>query len=520
MTMLSANGKVLKVVGQVFVNYVTPEKYGAVGDGSTDDTAAFDAMFADTNAHTMILPPNKTYKVQFKNWTIRNRTFIGSNKMTSRITQANTNINTPFMTPGTGCNIGNMCFICGGGNTVRTGLFHFGNDANGTFQPFIGTILHDIYAYCVNNIIGVDISYSQSGSYNLKIEHCKFDSPGIGIRISNLNDLIHQNYISNFYFEDISVKDPYDYGYEFDKAQAGGMMISHGVLIGCSTQLSRANSCGFKLTYGEFVLINPMVFLENSSGTCYSLELDFNKLYVAVALNGVISCFGGILEGVIKNKEFLNFIDWHNVDFVEELGFYEGTDGKRLYSRHLNSSPNTLLFSSRDDLFDTATFSNCSGVKENGLLGRIISLSISDFLQSIFTLDIEITLPAVDKFSTCLLFKFENGFKLLTTASQTLPSAVLVDSDNNEITDFLGPDNSGRKGRITMDDYGNYYSLQNTFDISEADRAKTWKLRFNFPTNYTDGGENAKTEILALNFFENFVKNVNLNVEMIRPRNW
>lgn len=498
--------------------FIHPECYGAKGDNSTDDTEAFDAIFSDANVKSIMLSENKTYKIQFKNWLFENKTLLGANKMTSRLSQVSTNINNPFVTVGLGANIGNMCFICGGGNTQQTGLFHFGADSNGTFRPFIGSIIHDIYAYCVKNIIGFDFSYTSSGSHSVRIEHCKLDAPGIGIRVSNLGDLTHQQYLSNFYFNDIIVNGPYDYGFSFDKSQAGGMMISHGLMTQCSVQLSRSGSCGYKLSYGDYSILNPCVFLENPSGEVFSVELDLDKLYVSVVPNGILNVFGGILEGTIKNKEFLHSINWHGVDFVEEQNFPEGISGHRVYSRHLNTTPNSIFTKSFSEVKTGITLTNATSSEDSGIYGKTLKLVVTDFGVSQVTIKIPIDLPNVEKLTSVFLFELSNGYKFLTSGS--LPSVALTNSSNESILDALGPDPTGKRNRITMDDLEKYYALFGTFDISAADRTKTWYLQVNIPTSFSTANENAFVSILGLNLYEDYIKLADVCVNKVNSPYW
>ena len=499
-------------------DYIHPECYGAKGDNSTDDTAAFDAIFSDANVKSIMLSANKTYKIQFKNWTLKNITLVGADKMSSRLSQMNTNLNKPFVTVGIGVNIGNICFICGGGNTQQTGLFHFGNDENGTFQPFIGSIIHDIHAYCVKNIIGFDFSYSQSGSHTIRIEHCKLEAPGIGVRVSNLGDLTHQQYLSNFYFNDVIVNGPYDYGFSFDKSQAGGMMISHGLMTQCSVQLSRNGSCGYKLSYGDYSILNPCVFVENTNGEVFSVELDLDKLYVAVVPNGVINVLGGILEGTIKNKEFLHSINWQGTDFVEEQNFPSGSSGYRVYSRHLNTSPNSVFAKKLSDTEAGLVLVNATSSVSNGTYGKQIKLVVTDFGVSQVTIKIPIDLPNADKLTSVFLFELSNGYKFLT--SGTLPSAALTNSAGESILDALGPDPTGKRNRVTMDDLEKYYALFGTFDISEADRTKTWYLQVNVPTSFSTANENAFMAILGVNLYEDYVKLADVCINKINSPYW
>lgn len=498
--------------------FIHPECYGAKGDNSTDNTAVFDAIFSDANVKSIMLSANKTYKIQFKNWTLRNITLVGADKMSSRLSQMNTNLNKPFATIGIGVEIGNICFICGGGNTQQTGLFHFGNDENGTFQPFIGSIIHDIYAYCVQNIIGFDFSYTQSGSHTIRIEHCKLDAPGIGVRVTNLNDLTHQSYLSNFYFNDIIVTGPYNYGFSFDKSQAGGMMISHGSLTQCSVQLSRNGSCGYKLSYGDYSILNPCVFVENTSGEVFSVELDLDKLYVPVVPNGILNVIGGILEGTIKNKEFLHSINWYGVDFVEEQNFPEGNSGHRAYSRHLNTTPNSIFTKSFSEVKTGITLTNATSSEDSGDYGKTIKLAVTDFEESQVTIKIPIDLPNVEKLTSVFLFELSNGYKFLTSGS--LPSVALTNSSNESILDALGPDPKGKRNRITMDDLEKYYALVGTFDISETDRTKTWYLQVNIPTNFSTANENAFVSILGVNLYEDYVKLADVCVNKVNSPYW
>lgn len=496
-----------------------PEQYGAYGDNSTDDTDVFDYLFTNNDVKVVKLSENKTYKIQFKNWTFSNKSVIGTNKDTSRLSQMSLNLNTPLFTLGTNCDIGNFTIVCGGGNTVRTGVFHFGADSNGTFRPYIGTRLHDIHAYCVSNTIPVDISYTESGSYNLKVEHCKFDNPGVGIRISNLGDTTHQSYISDFYFEDILVSGPYDYGFEIDKAQSGGMMVSHGIINQFSVQLQRDGSCGFKLTYGDITLVNPTAFIENTSGVVYSVELDFLKSYPSNLVNGIANCYGGILEGIIKNKEYLDKVGWNNTDFVEEEKFSDNLAGIRPSSRHLSTTPVSIYHNTCEEVYKSISLTNGTKQLVDDENGQSIQVSVSDFGQSEVTVDIPIELPNENIFTTLLLFGFTNGFLIRTNHSE-FPKAQLIDANSNTIDDMFGVSLVGEYGRLTMDSYKKYYGYTTSFDITNADRNVAWKLRLSIPTIFSSSVENAKVNLYGFNIFNNCVTIADINLRKARNIEW
>lgn len=497
-----------------------PEQYGAYGDGSTDDTYVFDYLFTTATIKTIQLSANKTYKIQFKNWTFSNKTVIGTNKDSSILTQASANLNTPLFTLGTNCDIGNMTIICGGGNNIRTGLFHFGNNKDGVFTPFIGTRIHDIHAYCVDKIIGVDISYSQSGSYNLKLEHCKFDSPGVGVRISNLGDTTHQSYISDFYFEDILVSGPYSYGLEIDKALTGGMMVSHGLLSQFSAQLQRDGSCGFKLTHGDITLINPTAFIENSTGTVYSIELDFNKINPSNLTNGIISCYGGILEGIIKSKEYLDKVSWKNTDFVEEAKFSDNTSGIRPTSRHLSTTPVSIYHKTAEQTYSSASVTNGTKALVDDKYGQVIEVAVSDFSKDYTEINIPVALPSENFITMEVLLLYTNAFKINDTSGNKFPCLILTDSNGNDIYDVSGISQLGRYGRVTMDMYQTYYGLNACFDITGLDRTSTWKLKVKIPTEYSTAVENAKFQVLGLNVYLQYATLPDLRIETIRNEEW
>lgn len=499
---------------------VVPEQFGAYGNDSNDDTAVFDYLFSNANVKSIVLSANKTYKIQFKNWTLVNKSIYGLNKDSSRLSQASTNLNKPLFTLGTNCDVGNMTIICGGGNTIRTGLFHFGNDEGGTFRPFIGTHIHDIHAYCVNNIIAVDISYASNGSYNLKITHCKFDNPGIGVRISNLGDTTHQSYISDFYFEDILVSGPYSYGFEVDKAQTGGMMVSHGLLSQFSVQLQRNESCGFKLTHSDVTLVNPTAFIENTTGIVYSVELDFDKIYPSNLTNGIVSCYGGILEGVIKNKEYLDKVSWKNTDFVEEEKFSDNTTGIRPTSRHLSTTPLSIYHKTAEQTYLAASVTNGTKTLVDDKYGQVIEVAVSDFGQDYTEIDIPVTLPSENFITAEVLLLYTNAFKINDTSGNKFPCLILTDSNGNDVYDVSGISLEGRYGRVTMDIFQTYYGLNACFDITGLNRASTWKLKVKIPTEFSSAVENAKFQLLGLNVYLQYATPPDIRIETIRNEEW
>lgn len=494
--------------------YVTPEDYGAIGDGTTDDTDAWKEMIADNSdkAKTIILPSNSKYSINFWNFTLQNRTILGANKNSSGIRQRNSNV--PFCTMGTNSNLGNFTWVCGN-NTSLNSIINFGLNANGTFTPFIGAYVHDILGYCVQNVVAIDFKYASSGSYNVRIERCKFDNPGYGIRVISVESgvVTTTSYLTDFIFQDILVSAPYYYGYAFVKSQAGGKTVSHGSMLNCSVQLNRVNSCGFKLSYCNINIFNPTCFLETgtNSGTGYCLELDYNKSHPKNYVGAGINIYGGLLEGYIRNKEFLNYlIKYYNTSIVEEPNFAYNSRGERICTWHDTTNKTSVLSDTFNNLLMKKTLHNCSGSLADSKFGKALKLLPTSIDSGTFvTLDFDVSNKINDTtISVAAIYKLSNDYTWHDTTST--PFIYLTDGVNT-VYSLLGQSiGSEAYGKNTMSVDKEYYVMEDIFDISGLDLSNL-TLCFTWPTLYASSTSDY-IELLGINVWNNyFCGNVSLN---------
>lgn len=501
------DNKIAAIIASKF--YVTPDDYGAKGDNTTDDTAAWTSMLADTSdkAKTILLPNNKRYKIDFTNFTLQNRTILGVNKNNCGITQKNSNV--PFCTIGSNAELGNFTFVAGN-NTTLTAFINFGLTAGGTFMPFIGAYVHDLHGYCVANVVAIDFKYASSGSYNIRIERCKFDNPGIGLRIKDVDSGIVSttSYITNFEFKDILISAPYQYGYCIDKSQAGGKTISHGSMIDCSVQLDRANTVGFKLGYSNINLYNPTCFLETgtNSGTAYSLELDFLKARPANIVSDTTNIFGGLLEGYIKNKEFIYFIKCFNTNFVEEPNFAYNLLGERSKTRHNSTEPISVLHVHNNDIFDNATLSNCTKSVISDKFGYTTKLICNDTEQPFMQITYDVANLKSSIVTALVGMYFSNNYTWRTSGeSFSIPFMYFTDGSNS-VYSYLGTSIAGNYGKITGSLTEDYQIVEDIFDITTLDKTLL-KLVVNIPTAFISNNATDYVSVIGLQIYENFFLN-------------
>ncbi len=501
------DNKIAAIIASKF--YVTPDDYGAKGDNTTDDTAAWASMLADTSdkAKTILLPNNKRYKIDFTNFTLQNRTILGVNKNNCGITQKNSNV--PFCTIGTNSELGNFTFVAGN-NTTLTAFINFGLTSGDTFMPFIGAYVHDLHGYCVANVVAIDFKYASSGSYNIRIERCKFDNPGIGIRIKDVDSGIVSttSYITNFEFKDILISAPYQYGYCIDKSQAGGKTISHGSMIDCSVQLDRVNTVGFKLGYANINLYNPTCFLESgtNSGTAYSLELDFLKARPSNIVGDTTNIFGGLLEGYIKNKEFIYFIKCFNTNFVEEPNFAYNSRGERTKTRHNSTEPVSLLHVHNNDVFDNVTLTNCTKSVITDKFGYTTKLVCVDTEQPWMQVTYDLANLKSSIVTALVGMYFSNNYTWTTSGEVfSIPYMYFTDGTNS-VYSYLGTSIAGVYGKMTASLTEDYQIVEDIFDITTLDKT-TLKLVVLIPTSFISNNATDYASIIGLQIYENFFLN-------------
>ena len=249
------------------------------------------------------------------------------------------------------------------------------------------------------------------------------------------------------------------------------------------------------------------------------MNLDFQKQYPGNLQNGIITCVGGILEGQIINKHFLNLISWEKTDFVEESDFNENTAGIRPVSRHLSTSPNSVFHKSAQQLQKNASLTNASLDLVTNDFGVAVKISVTDFSASTSVIDIPFELPSSNYITIQALLLYSNNYQV-NDASGAFPIISIVDSNGNTIDDLFGLSLTSRYGRITMDAYKTYYGVSSRFDLTNADRAANWKIRIVLPTGFSNAAENAFVSLLALNVFDWVAALPNLSIACVRNREW
>lgn len=132
-------------------DYVTPQMYGAVGDGVTDDTAAFISALSSGKA---VIVPTGSYLITEKLTIPQGCTFNGMGSDTVLIRETSNSDYTDFLLVGGFCDVGNFNIQIkqGAGAPVFNGAFIKMNEVSlaswVTSSGNIRTIIHDIYALC------------------------------------------------------------------------------------------------------------------------------------------------------------------------------------------------------------------------------------------------------------------------------------------------------------------------------------------------------------------------------------
>lgn len=163
--------------------YVTPEEFGAVGDGATDDSSAFTECFATANAnHKYILLSNKTYLIASKLTNITGVNIIGIN------TQIKIQ-NNMFTGTARNCVFSNIMFIRDGEETNDLCLI----------DVFYNSQLKNCRLYGIYYLFN-DIVFDTFSSNNILLDECFLRNTSL-IKNSNINENLFVINNTKFYFD-------------------------------------------------------------------------------------------------------------------------------------------------------------------------------------------------------------------------------------------------------------------------------------------------------------------------------
>lgn len=144
--------------------YVTPEEFGAIGDGTTDDSTAFTQCIAKaSDTGKFILLSNKTYYIIKSLSDIFGVTFIGMNTKIKLLNNA-------FCTSMTNCYIEKVTFLRESFNYVNKDVF-----GNLTITMFKQCAFFELYYLCT----GLDIDLSGEKQIYTLFDECYLTNTGI-----------------------------------------------------------------------------------------------------------------------------------------------------------------------------------------------------------------------------------------------------------------------------------------------------------------------------------------------------
>lgn len=158
--------------------YVTPEEFGAVGDGVTDDSTAFNQCITKaSDTGKFILLSNKTYYIIKSLSDIFGLTFIGMNAKIKLLNNA-------FCTSMTNCYVERVTFLRESFNYVNKDVF-----GNLTITMFKQCAFFELYYLCT----GLDVDLSGEKQIYTLFDECYLTNTGIFN--GNSNNLTENEYI-------------------------------------------------------------------------------------------------------------------------------------------------------------------------------------------------------------------------------------------------------------------------------------------------------------------------------------
>lgn len=296
-------GNSSNIAAQYLLGSLTPEMYGAAGDGSTDDATALNAlMTAASSAGVSVVFHAKTYIVGSTVTIPSGLTIHGSGANSIIRTSANIPIFT--ITSASNIHIYNISFDGSDSGAAQRGIYALGNA--GLTQLSLLNIVHGckftdfgadgIYVtltigtstgsnhegtYQISDCVfdtnaGNGVNFDTRGEYN-QIDNCKFTSNGCGIRNVGGN-----NSISNCSITDNVTGIIIGSGTNDGHAQAIGNKINHN-----TTNIS----CTSTATGYEFIA-NEIISGPITVNAATDIRFDFNDIDAAtITLTNAVRCW-------------------------------------------------------------------------------------------------------------------------------------------------------------------------------------------------------------------------------------
>lgn len=186
MAVLTADGKSLANIDEIEqlkadaarIKYITPEEYGAKGDGVTDDRAAFVAMFDDANDYDTIVLGNKEYYISSNITVAKNflkicSAFHRDEYRPCLSTNLSAAANVLLTFTGSGISIYDICFK----NTSKAATFLYFDADNETANGNIDAL--------VNNVCFMtgDAGVRTKGR-NVRVYDCLFSNLNAAVRLN------------------------------------------------------------------------------------------------------------------------------------------------------------------------------------------------------------------------------------------------------------------------------------------------------------------------------------------------
>ena len=279
---LAYNGRIT-ALEQTAIRCITPEMYGAVGDGITDDTQAFEDMLDDLEDYGLVLITGKTYRITSPLTITQNFVrFTGlwkTNKPAIKFDFADFENAKCLM-------------ITGWGNTFSNLLFMQTDSATGNYMIYIDSALHNY---------NVDMEFS----------NCTFFSCQNAIAVIGRNIHIHECLFSTITANSFTVLAPGSavelrgYRLENNRFHIAGWLIDTQAI----TTYDKVFNFVFK---GNFVDMSRVIYTGISDNVC----IEDNVVFQPALENGYLIRFYKTL-----NKAAAAHV---SNNFVESKGYLEG----------------------------------------------------------------------------------------------------------------------------------------------------------------------------------------------------
>lgn len=278
--------------------YVTPQMFGAAGDGVTDDTTAF---YNALQAGDYLFIPNGEYLIDFHAADLTNKTIRGESTINTILIQKNADI--PFAQIGVSTSLTDLS-IRMQNNTMDTACLIFGN-YSGTFKLFSDCHVERVDFTCDTKTIVLHFTMYNRGTVGGIIRDININICKHGIWV----DMTGTGWLTSQRFENFNIWRAYVSAVKITDANRTGQH-SQSIYSNISVMNVIEDAIAFDIGPCAVMFLNPACFIENSSGTTYSLRIDKNLAWRQNTASFFYPLIvGGMLEGEIINKEYINLIN-------------------------------------------------------------------------------------------------------------------------------------------------------------------------------------------------------------------